>query len=91
MFDPIVSEISLKQQLPSKKINFINNLYPRKKIKDLNIKYLVIASDSQEFRAPDLDRLKEIGVEIIFDGRNILNLQDLENKNFKYFGVGIQS
>ena len=91
VFDPIVSEISLKQQLPSKKINFINNLYPRKKIKDLNIKYLVIASDSQEFRAPDLDRLKEIGVEIIFDGRNILNLQDLENKNFKYFGVGIQS
>ena len=51
----------------------------------------MIASDSQEFRAPDLDRLIGIGVKIIFDGRNILNLQDVKNKKLKYFGIGIHS
>ena len=91
MFDPIVSERSLKQELSSKKIHFINNLFPLKKMRDSNIKYLVIASDSQEFRAPDFDKLKDIGVEIIFDGRNILNLEDVKNEKFKYFGIGIQS
>ena len=59
----------------------------QKKIKDSNIRYLVIASDSQEFRAPDLDKLKDIGIEIIFDGRNILNLEDVKNYKFKYFGI----
>ena len=84
VFDPIVLETSLKQELSSKKIHFVNNLYPSKKIKNLNIKYLVIAS-------PDLDRLIGIGVKIIFDGRNILNLQDVKNKKLKYFGIGIHS
>ena len=91
VFDPIVSEISLRQELSSKKVHFIDELFPQKKIKDSNIRYLVIASDSQEFRAPDLDKLRDIGVEIIFDGRNILNVEDVKNYKFKYFGIGIQS
>ena len=91
VYDPIVSEISLRQELSSKKIHFIEELFPQKKIKDSNIRYLVIASDSQEFRAPDLDKLRDIGVEIIFDGRNILNVEDVKNYKFKYFGIGIQS
>jgi UDPglucose 6-dehydrogenase len=50
---------------------------------------LVIVTEWNEFREPDYDEMKEImrGL-VIFDGRNILNVQQLRSKGFAYYGVG---
>jgi UDPglucose 6-dehydrogenase len=50
---------------------------------------LIIVTEWNEFREPDYDEMKEImrGL-VIFDGRNILNVQQLRSKGFAYYGVG---
>ncbi len=50
---------------------------------------LIIVTEWNEFREPDYDHMKELmrGL-VIFDGRNILNVQQLRSKGFAYYGVG---
>ncbi len=50
---------------------------------------LIIVTEWNEFREPDYEEIKEImrGL-VIFDGRNILNVQQLRSKGFAYYGVG---
>jgi UDPglucose 6-dehydrogenase len=50
---------------------------------------LIIVTEWNEFREPDYDEMKEImrGL-VIFDGRNILNVQQLRSKGFAYYGIG---
>jgi len=50
---------------------------------------LVIATEWQEFRSPDFDRLKELlRAPIIFDGRNLYDPGILGRFGFTYYGVG---
>ncbi|MEO0586336.1 MAG: UDP binding domain-containing protein [Planctomycetota bacterium] len=50
---------------------------------------LVICTDWDEFKAPDLQRLKTImNAPVIFDGRNILRNEDLAAAGFTYHSVG---
>jgi UDPglucose 6-dehydrogenase len=50
---------------------------------------LVIATEWQEFRSPDFDRLKaNLKQPAIFDGRNLYDPQLLERFGFRYYGVG---
>jgi len=50
---------------------------------------LVIATEWQEFRSPDFDRLREIlKSPLIFDGRNIYDPSMLNRFGFKYYGIG---
>lgn len=50
---------------------------------------LVIATDWNEFRSPDLERMKGLMKQpIIFDGRNLLGASKLQG--FAYYGVGLQ-
>jgi UDPglucose 6-dehydrogenase len=50
---------------------------------------LAIATEWQEFRSPDFDRLKELLTEpLIFDGRNIYDPAILARLGFTYYGIG---
>jgi len=50
---------------------------------------LIIATEWQEFRSPDFDRLKAaLKHPAIFDGRNLYDPQLLERFGIKYYGVG---
>ena len=50
---------------------------------------LVIATEWQEFRSPDFDRLKAgLKQPAIFDGRNLYDPQLLKRFGFRYYAVG---
>jgi UDPglucose 6-dehydrogenase len=50
---------------------------------------LVIATEWNEFRNPDFERMKELMVgRVIFDGRNIYRFETMRREGFVYFGVG---
>jgi UDPglucose 6-dehydrogenase len=50
---------------------------------------LLILTEWNEFRSPDLDRIASILKEpVVFDGRNLLEPDDLLARGFKYYAVG---
>ena len=50
---------------------------------------LVIVTEWNEFRHPDLDKVKELLIEpVIFDGRNLYNYQMMAQRGFIYYSVG---
>jgi UDPglucose 6-dehydrogenase len=50
---------------------------------------LFIATEWQEFRTPDFDRLaKQMKEKLIFDGRNLYDLDFMADKGFTYYSIG---
>ncbi|MEG8244078.1 UDP-glucose/GDP-mannose dehydrogenase family protein [Pseudomonas paracarnis] len=50
---------------------------------------LVIVTEWREFKAPDLDVIKEkLRTPVIFDGRNIFDPQRMKANGFDYYGIG---
>ena len=50
---------------------------------------LLIATEWSAFRNPDFDKMKTLlKMPIIFDGRNLFGLKDMENKGFYYSSIG---
>lgn len=50
---------------------------------------LVIVTEWREFKAPDLDFIKEkLSTPVIFDGRNIFDPQRMKANGFEYYGIG---
>jgi UDPglucose 6-dehydrogenase len=50
---------------------------------------LIIATEWNEFRRPDFDRMKQLMKQpVIFDGRNIYEPSRLKERGFVYYGVG---
>jgi UDPglucose 6-dehydrogenase len=50
---------------------------------------LVIVTEWPEFRNPDFEVLRRLLVKpVIFDGRNIYELKQMESLGFTYFGIG---
>ncbi len=50
---------------------------------------LFIATEWQEFRTPDFDRLgSEMKQKLIFDGRNLYDLDYIQDKGFTYYSIG---
>ena len=47
---------------------------------------LIIATEWKEFWHPDFKKLEN---KVIFDGRNILNVNQLRKYNIEYFGIGV--
>lgn len=51
---------------------------------------LLVLTEWNEFKELDLEKLKqELKNPVIFDGRNIYDRKEVEDKGFKYFGIGI--
>lgn len=52
---------------------------------------LLLVTEWSEFRLPDWEQIKiNMKSHIIFDGRNIYNGEELKEKGFEYYGIGIQ-
>lgn len=49
---------------------------------------LVICTEWKTFRIPDFDSLAMLRNPVIFDGRNLYDPEQLQNKGFVYYGIG---
>lgn len=57
-----------------------------------NADALLILTEWNEFRNPDFDKIKSLLKEpLIFDGRNVYDLDDMKEKEFTYFSIGRQT
>ncbi len=53
---------------------------------------LVIPTEWPEFRVPDFDEIKKLMKKpVIFDGRNIFDAEEMKNRGFEYFCIGIKT
>jgi nucleotide sugar dehydrogenase len=50
--------------------------------------YIILATDHNEFKNMDLNKLKENSIKIIIDGRNCLDRQKIKSLGILYHGVG---
>jgi len=77
------------QQAASKEVN-ANTEYvdqPKKALEKVDA--LIIATEWQEFRIPDLERFKKyMDPAVIFDGRNLYSLEDARKAGIRYISVG---
>jgi len=82
-FDPEAKETT-KAQI-GKKIEYTETAYDAIK----NCDALIIVTEWNEFRNPDLDKVKSLLKEpVIFDGRNLYDLDTMKEKGFTYYSVG---
>jgi UDPglucose 6-dehydrogenase len=50
---------------------------------------LIIATEWNEFRKPDFSKVKNLLKQpIIFDGRNLFELEDMDKSGFEYYSIG---
>lgn len=73
------------KQLYGDKITFVENQYAALDGAD----FLVIATEWNVFRSPDFDKIKSLlKSKIIFDGRNLYDLNEMKDLGFYYYSVG---
>jgi UDPglucose 6-dehydrogenase len=67
------------------KVNYADNQYDALQGADA----LVIATEWSEFRTPDFDKINEgLKNKVIFDGRNLFDLQQMQDMGYYYVSVG---
>lgn len=67
------------------RIHYFDNPYDAAE----NADAIFIATEWPEFRAPDFERLSAIlKAKVIFDGRNLYDLQLMRDMGYKYFSIG---
>lgn len=67
------------------KIEYADDMY--KALSDADA--LVICTEWNVFRTPDFDKMKsELKTNLIFDGRNVYDLEDIEKLSFEYHSIG---
>jgi UDPglucose 6-dehydrogenase len=82
-FDPQAKPVA--KRIFGKKITLADKNYDALKGADA----LVIATEWNEFREPDFNRMRKLmKTPIIFDGRNIYNPDQMRNLGFTYYSVG---
>jgi UDPglucose 6-dehydrogenase len=82
-FDPVAQK-EAKWRLP-KEVEFASNAYDA--IKDSDA--LAIITEWNEFRTPDFNIIKkEVKDRVLFDGRNLFNLEDIKRHNINYISIG---
>ena len=85
-FDPEAMD-NIKSEIGDK-INYASNQYEAVE----NADALLIATEWSVFRNPDFSALSSSLKEpVIFDGRNLFELQDMKNKGFFYSSIGRQT
>jgi UDPglucose 6-dehydrogenase len=83
VFDPEALS-NVKHKLGSS-IKYANNMYEATE----NADALVICTEWSIFRTPDFAKLKKLMHQpTIFDGRNLYDVDDVENEGFKYMSIG---
>jgi UDPglucose 6-dehydrogenase len=83
VFDP--EAMPNVQRALGDKISYASNMYDAVE----NADALVICTEWSIFRTPDFARLKSVMNEpAIFDGRNLYDVEDVENEGFTYVSIG---
>jgi len=73
------------QRLLGDKIVFADSMYHALEGSD----FLIIATEWPEFRTPDFTKIETLLSEkVIFDGRNVFDLETVEKKGFEYYSIG---
>lgn len=81
--DPVAMEEAAK--IFRGKVTFVKDGYEALADADA----LAIVTEWNEFRTPDLARMKkQMRSPVVFDGRNILNQEELRKHGFTYYGIG---
>jgi UDPglucose 6-dehydrogenase len=84
-YDPEATENVRKLYGDNKMLHFSGDPYEVLKEADA----LLIATEWSEFRSPDFDRLKQnLKQPVIFDGRNLYSLEEMQEQNFYYESIG---
>jgi UDPglucose 6-dehydrogenase len=84
VFDPVAME-NAKHYLSSTNITYEKSVYSAAKEADA----VLIVTEWDEFRNIDLDRLQsEMKGDIVVDGRNVFDPQEMKEKGFQYFSIG---
>jgi len=82
-FDPEAMS-NVKRKLGDK-IQFSESMYDA--LKDANA--LIISTEWSIFRTPNFQKMKTLMKDkVIFDGRNLYDIKDVENEDFKYISIG---
>jgi len=82
-FDPEAMP-NVKRKLGDK-INYAESMYEALQ----NADALVICTEWSIFRTPNMEKMKDLmNNNIIFDGRNLYDVKDVENEGFKYVSIG---
>ncbi|MCK9481835.1 MAG: UDP-glucose/GDP-mannose dehydrogenase family protein [Bacteroidia bacterium] len=82
-FDP--EAMANVQRIAGDKIKFASNMYEAL----TNADVLVIATEWSEFRNPDFDKIKSsLNRHLIFDGRNVFDVDKMEELGFSYYSIG---
>ena len=85
VFDPEAMPNVKKLMKDNKNINYFDNEYDP--IKDCD--GLIIATEWSEFKSPDFIKIKKLLKNpVIFDGRNMFNIEDMKGKGFYYESIG---
>jgi UDPglucose 6-dehydrogenase len=83
VFDPEAAE-NVKR-IYGDKIHYAENMYEATE----NADFLAIATEWIMFRTPDFDKMKEnLKQPLIFDGRNLYDLETMSENGFAYFSIG---
>lgn len=84
-FDPEATENIQKRFSAENSLQLKDDQYEA--LSDSNA--LIIATEWNEFRSPDFDRMKKLLKQpVIFDGRNLYAVEDMEQKGFMYESIG---
>ena len=82
-FDPQATENT--QQVLGDTIEYADDQYRALEGADA----LIIATEWQEFRSPDFERMAKLMLgKVIFDGRNLYNLEEMRQTGFYYRSIG---
>jgi UDPglucose 6-dehydrogenase len=85
-YDPVAME-EAKHSLGDS-ITYANSEYEA--LQDVDA--LLVVTEWSEFRVPDFDQMKKLMVNpIIFDGRNIFEIDRMADLGFEYFCIGVKS
>ena len=84
-YDPVAGDNAKKILQENKLVSILDSQYGILEGADA----LLIATEWNQFRTPDFDRIKSmLSAPLIFDGRNLYSGQTLARKGFAYFCVG---
>jgi UDPglucose 6-dehydrogenase len=83
VFDP--EAINNVKNIFGSKINYSKNIYDCL----INADALIIATEWNEFRNPDFNKIKKLlKKKLIFDGRNLFDSKKMKNLDIEYFSIG---
>jgi UDPglucose 6-dehydrogenase len=81
----IIAEENFKKENSELNIKYFNNYYDALENSDC----LLLVTEWDEFRTIEFDRVKKImRGNLVVDGRNIYNPQEIKSHNFEYIGIG---